>query len=72
MKNEEFIATLQSNVEANISQIVSLGKSYVTDLGGFAVSVVTGLFSILIKGMILFLMCIFFSIEKEGVINFIP
>jgi hypothetical protein len=36
-----FVSTLQSNIQQNISQIVSTGTTYVTDLGGFAVQLVT-------------------------------
>jgi predicted PurR-regulated permease PerM len=71
MKNEGFVSSLQSNLQANISQIVSTGTSYATNLGSFAVNVVTKIFSTIVQGMILFLMAIFFSIEKEQVINFI-
>lgn len=65
-----FVTTLQSNIQQNISQIVSTGTTYVTDLGGFAVQLVTWIFSTIAQWMILFVMSIFFSIEKEQVIHF--
>jgi predicted PurR-regulated permease PerM len=71
IKSDEFISTLQSNLQQNISQIVTTGTSYATDLWGFAVRLVTGIFTTVAQAMILFVMAIFFSIEKEWVIHFI-
>jgi len=71
MKNETLMATVQANLQANISQIVSMWTSYATNLWSFAVTLVTSIFTTIFQTMIVFLMAIFFSIEKEQVINFI-
>jgi predicted PurR-regulated permease PerM len=66
-----FLSTLQSNLQQNISDIVSTGTSYVTDLWWFAVKLVSWIFSTIAQAMILFILSVFFSIEKEQVINFV-
>ena len=69
--SDDFLSNLQSNLQQNISEIVSTWTWYVTDLWGFAVKLVTGIFTTVVQAMILFLLSIFFSIEKEWVIQFI-
>ncbi|MEI7478294.1 MAG: hypothetical protein WCJ81_07605 [bacterium] len=64
-------STLQNNILDNMSQIISAGTSYATNLGSFAVKLVTGVFTTLFQAIILFCLSIFFSLEKEQVINFI-
>ena len=71
IRSDAFVSTLQSNIQENISQIISTWSSYVTDLWGFAVKLVTGVFSAVAQAMILFLLSVFFSVEKEQVINFV-
>lgn len=71
IQSQSFLSTLQTNLQDNISQIISTGSSYASDLGGFAVQLVTWVFSTIVQAMILFLMSVFFSAEKEGVIHFI-
>ncbi len=69
--SQSFITSLQWNLQDNISQIVSMGTTYATNLGWFAVTIITGVFSTIAQAAILFLMSVFFSSEKEQVINFV-
>jgi predicted PurR-regulated permease PerM len=71
VNNADFVSALQTNLQDNISQIVTTWSSYVTNLWWFAVKLVTGVFTTIAQWMILFVLSIFFSIEKENVINFI-
>ena len=71
MNNEEFMAWLQTNLQDNISQIVTTWTWYVTNLWWFAVKLVTGIFTTIAQWMILFVLSVFFSVEKEQVIHFI-
>lgn len=69
--SDVFVSSLQDNIQQNISQIVSTWSSYVTNLWSFAVKLVTWIFTTIAQAVILFVLSIFFSIEKEWVINFI-
>lgn len=71
MNNAEFMSWLQTNIQSNISQIVTTWTSYVTNLWWFAVKLVTGIFTTIAQALILFVLAIFFSVEKEKVIYFI-
>lgn len=71
INNEEFMAGLQTNLQDNISQIVTTWTWYVTNLWWFAVKLVTGIFTTIAQWMILFVLSVFFSVEKEQVIHFI-
>jgi predicted PurR-regulated permease PerM len=65
------VSSLQANLQDNISQIISTSSTYATNLGSFAVKLVTSVFSTVLQWVILFFMAIFFSVEKEQVINFV-
>jgi predicted PurR-regulated permease PerM len=64
------LSSLQTNLQENISQIISTSSTYATNLWSFAVKLVTSVFSTVLQWVILFFMAIFFSAEKEQVINF--
>lgn len=63
--------SVQSSIVENISQIVSIWSNYITNAGSFAVSVVAWFFSAFVQVSIVFIVAIFFTIEKKEVIHFI-
>lgn len=71
LKNPEVYATVQSAVQQNISQIVSFWTSYVKNVWWIVVTAVSGFFSIIFNIILVVTMAIFFSFEKDWVINFI-
>lgn len=68
---EEFMAATQTALQGNISQIISAWSTYVASLWTFAVKMVTGVVLTLSQAIIMFVLAVFFSIEKETVIKFI-
>lgn len=62
---------IQGSLQQNISDIVSQGTTYATNIGSFAVKIVTGVFSTIAQIALVLSLSVFFSIEKDGVINFI-
>ncbi len=71
LKSEWLLEELQKRLQENISQIISEVTSYATNLWAFAVKLLWWVFTTIAQAMILFVMAIFFSVEKTGVINFI-
>ncbi len=65
------IASLQTALQNNISQIISTGTTYVTSLWSFAVKIVTTVFMTITQAIMMFVLAIFFSIEKESVVKFL-
>lgn len=65
------IVSLQSALQNNISQIISTGTTYVTSLWSFAVKIVTTVFMTITQAIMMFVLAIFFSIEKEWVVEFL-
>lgn len=65
------INQIQTTLQQNISDIVSQGTDYATNIGSFAVKIVTGVFSTIAQISLVVSLSVFFSIEKDGVINFI-
>lgn len=71
INSQSLSATLQTNLLDNMSQIISTWTTYASNLGSFAFKLVWWIFTTITQSMILFLLAVFFSIEKENVINFI-
>lgn len=65
------IVSLQTALQNNISQIISTGTTYVTSLWWFAVKIVTTVFMTITQAIMMFVLAIFFSIEKEWVVEFL-
>ena len=63
--------SLQSTLIENISEIVTLGSSYIKNAGDFAVTLLTNTFSALFQIAIALTVAVFGSIEKEWVSKFI-
>ena len=61
---------IQTSLQQNISDIVSQGTNYATNIGSFAVKIVAGVFSTIAQISLVVSLSVFFSIEKGGVINF--
>lgn len=71
MRDPATMAQLQSSLQQNISNIVSQGTSYASDIGSFAVKIIGGVFSTIVQIALVLSLSVFFTIEKDGVINFI-
>lgn len=74
---EYFLGIISSNtsefqnaITSHISSLVSMGSSYATSIGGLAISLVGSLLSVIIKFMIVFIVAIFFSADKDKVVDF--
>lgn len=67
----EALASMQTALQNNISQIISAWTSYVTSLWSFAVKIVSSVFMTITQAVMMFVLAVFFSIEKEGVVKFI-
>ncbi len=65
------IISLQTALQNNISQIISTGTTYVTSLWWFAVKIVTTVFMTITQAIMMFVLAIFFSVEKEWVVEFL-
>lgn len=63
--------SVQWSIVENISQIVSIWSNYITNAGSFAVSIVAWFFSAFVQVSIVFIVAIFFTIEKDKVIHFL-
>lgn len=66
-----FLNDLQNALQTNISQIISVGSSYVTQVGTFAVKLLTSVATTLSQAVMMFVLAVFFSIEKDKVVWFI-
>lgn len=62
--------SIQSTLVENISQIVGMWTSYIKNAGDFAVSLVSWTFSALLQIFIIFMVAIFCSLDKDGVVSF--
>jgi len=71
VSNPQFSATIQSDLQNNISQIVGLWTSYAQNIGNIAVSLISGFFSVVAQLGVVVTLAVFFSIEKKMVMRFI-
>lgn len=68
LANEELMAWIQKSIQENISQILSYWSSYVKDAGSIAVTIITWFFAAIVKVFLVFIMAVFFSLEKDRVL----
>lgn len=66
-----FQTQIQSSLQQNISNIISQGTNYATNIGSFAVNILTGVFSTIVQIGLVLTLSVLFSIEKDNVINFL-
>lgn len=71
IKDQSLQMQLQQSLQQNISNIVSQGTNYATNIGSFAVNLLTGIFSTIVQIGLVLTLSVLFSIEKDSVINFI-
>jgi predicted PurR-regulated permease PerM len=71
IQSGNLVESAQESLLENMSQIVSLGSDYISNAGSLAVSIVTSFFSAFVQISIVFVVAVFFSIEKDEVIHFL-
>lgn len=62
---------LQQALVQNMTELISVGTSYIKNAGNVAVIVLGGFFSAILQVFLVFILSIFFTIEKEKVISFL-
>ena len=60
--------SMQQTLEDNISQIIGTGTTYIKNAWDFAVWLLTGTFSAMFKIFVVFMVAIFYTLEREKVI----
>ena len=70
IQNTKLRDIIQSGLMSNVSQLVSLGSTYIKNASSVAVSIVWWFFSALVQMWIVLTLSVFFSMEKEKVIDF--
>lgn len=71
MSDPTIVGSIQEKLQANISQIVSLGTSYVRQIWNLAVNFVWGFFNFVAQSSIVLTLSVLFSISKDSVVSFI-
>lgn len=71
IKDPKQINNIQQSLKENIANIVSYGTDYFKKIWSWVVAVITGFFSALLQILLVFMLAIFFSLEKDWVINFL-
>ncbi|UFX83380.1 AI-2E family transporter [Candidatus Absconditicoccus praedator] len=71
LQDREVVMAIQYAIQENISQIASFGTNFINNIGGIVVSIVGGFFSALFQIFLVLVLAIFFSAQKDSVINFI-
>ncbi len=71
LQNREVLMAIQTTIQQNISQIANLWTAFINNIWSTAVSIVGGFFSGLFQILLVFVLAIFFSAQKESVIKFI-
>ncbi len=71
LRDPAFQSQVVSGLQQNISSLVSQGTNFATNIGGFAVNIVTGVFSTIVQIGLVLTLSVLFSVEKNNVINFI-
>ena len=71
LQDPTFQTEIMASIQQNISTLVSQGTNYATNIGSFAFNIVTGVFSTIAQIALVLTLSVLFSIEKNGVINFI-
>lgn len=63
--------SVQQTLVDNISQIVTIWSGYITNAWSIAVNIVSNVFAALFQIAIVFIVAVFFSLEKQRVVHFI-
>ncbi len=71
VSNEAFMNSLQSYLQQNINSIVSFGTTITKDFGNIVVNIIKMLIATIYNIVVITVMSIFFSLEKDWVINLI-
>ncbi len=71
MNDPSIVGPIQDKLQANISQIVSLGTSYMRQAWSLAVNFVWSFFSFVTQSSIVLTLSVLFSISKDSVVLFI-
>lgn len=69
--NPNTVAAIQSGLQENVSNILSFGSQYIRNIWSLIVSIVTWFFSALFQIILVLVLAVFFSLEKEWVIKFL-
>lgn len=71
LQDPEVLTALQKALQENVSNIVSLWTNYLKNVWFWVVKFLTGFVSVLFQVVMVWVIAIFFSLEKENVISFI-
>lgn len=71
IQDVSFQTQIQNSLQQNVSNIISQGTNYASNIGSFAVNIVTGVFSTIVQIGLVLTLSVLFSIEKNSVINFL-
>jgi len=71
LSNPAVVSWVQSQLEQNISQIVSFGTLYAKNIGTMAITAVWTFFSFITQTSIVLTLSVLFSIQKDSVMKFI-
>lgn len=71
LQDPTFQTEIMTSIQQNISALVSQGTNYATNIGSFAFNTVTAVFATIAQIALVLTLSVLFSIEKNGVINFI-
>lgn len=71
IQNNDLREVIENGVLNNVSQIVTLWSTYIKNASTLAVAIVGGFFSALVQMGIVLTLSVFFSIEKQTVIDFL-
>jgi predicted PurR-regulated permease PerM len=71
LKNNDFLEGFQSLLQKNISELAKIGTTYVKNVGEIAVGIIGKFLSVIFQIIFVFVIAVFFSLEKKKVINFI-
>lgn len=69
--NPDVVAGVQTQLQQNISQIVSLWTIYAKNIGTLAVTAIGNIFSFITQTSIVFTLAVLFSIQKDSVMKFV-
>ncbi len=69
--NSELLATIQTTLQDNLSNIVSTGKEYVQVLGWVIVTFVSWFASFVVDFLLFITLAVLFSVEKDSVMSFL-
>ncbi len=71
MQDTEILFTIQMAIQQNINEIASWWSWFINNVGSIVVSIVSWFFSALFQILLVFVLAIFFSTQKDWVINLI-